>query len=118
MYAYLVVATICVGYEFGFLQYCFGIAASIIYAPYFFSREKRISKTASLLSMIVIATYMVLRAWTFNHDPIYKSDETIPFNKEAVIEFPKNLLVHSEKAADLLSEQYGDINYKWSITIG
>ena len=47
-----------------------------------------------------------------------KSDETIPFNKEAVIEFPKNLLVHSEKAADLLSEQYGDINYKWSITIG
>ena len=77
MYIYLVIATICVGYEFGFLQYCFGIAASIIYAPYFFSREKRISKTASFLSMAVIATYMILRAWTFNHAPIYEIDASI-----------------------------------------
>ena len=74
MYIHMVLATICLGYEFGFLQYCFSIAASIIYAPYFFSREKRVSKTASVLSIAVIATYIILRAWTFEYPPIYQID--------------------------------------------
>lgn len=74
MYIHMVMATICLGYEFGFLQYCFSIAASILYAPYFFSREKRVSKTASALSIAVILTYIILRAWTFQYPPIYQVD--------------------------------------------
>ena len=77
MYIHMIIATICLGYEFGFLQYCFSIAASIIYAPYFFSREKRVSKTASVLSIAVITTYIILRAWTFEYPPIYQINEDI-----------------------------------------
>ena len=77
MYIHMVMATICLGYEFGFLQYCFSIAASIVYAPYFFSREKRVSKAAGALSIAVIITYVILRAWTFQYPPIYQVDTSI-----------------------------------------
>lgn len=77
MYVHMVLATVCLGYEFGFLQYCFSIAASIIYAPYFFSREKKVTKEASVLSIVVIATYIILRAWSFGYSPIYQIDAGI-----------------------------------------
>lgn len=77
LYLHMVVATICLGYEFGFLQYCFSTAASVVYAPYFFSREKRISKKACALSIAIIITYVLLRAWTYQYPPIYQTDANI-----------------------------------------
>jgi hypothetical protein len=47
-----------------------------------------------------------------------KSDISIPLSKEAIIEFPNNLMMDSEEIADLSCKQYGDIIYKWFITIG
>lgn len=47
-----------------------------------------------------------------------KSDISLPLSKEAIIEFPNNLMMDSEEIADLSCEQYGDIIYKWFITIG
>ena len=47
-----------------------------------------------------------------------KSDISIPLSKEAIIEFPNNLMMDSEEIADLSCRQYGDIIYKWFITIG
>ena len=77
LYLHMVVATICLGYEFGFMQYCFSTAASIVYAPYFFSREKRVSKKAGALSIGIIITYILLRAWTYQYPPVYEVDANI-----------------------------------------
>lgn len=77
LYLHMVVATICLGYEFGFMQYCFSTAASIVYAPYFFSREKRVSKKAGALSIGIIISYVLLRAWTYQYPPIYQIDANI-----------------------------------------
>lgn len=77
MYLHMVVATICLGYEFGFLQYCFSTATSIIYVPYFFSREKRINKKAGALSLGIIVTYVLLRTWTYQYPPVYQINADI-----------------------------------------
>lgn len=54
----------------------------------------------------------------FSKNNIEKSDIVVALSKEIIIEFPKNLMVHSESAANLSCEQYGEVISKWAITIG
>lgn len=77
MYIHMIVATICLGYEFGFIQYCFSMGASILYAPYFYSREKRIKKGARIFAVVIIITYIFLRAWSYLYSPIYETNPIV-----------------------------------------
>jgi len=78
IFVHMIVATICMGYEFGFLQYCFSNVPTVVFSSYLVSREKRISKMAEVLSLLSIFTYFALRLWTYNVEPIYYVDGPAP----------------------------------------
>lgn len=77
MYLYMVLATICLGYAFGFLQYSFGLVTTVIFSAYFIGRGVIISKGAGISSAVIMLTYLSLWIWTFGHAPVYETDEVL-----------------------------------------
>lgn len=74
IYLHMVLATICMGYEYGFLLYCISSVSSAIFSGYLVSKEKKTTKLASVVSIICVITYVVIHIWSFSYGSIYKVD--------------------------------------------
>ena len=44
VFLFMILAVICLGWEFGFQQYCIGFVASIIFTDFYINRKKKITK--------------------------------------------------------------------------
>ncbi len=70
----MILAVICLGWEFGFQQYCIGFVASLIFTDFYMSRKRRITKRTIAIVAFNVMIYFVLRLWTYEHPYIYEID--------------------------------------------
>lgn len=77
LFLFMVVVVICLGWEWGFQQYCIGITTSLIFTNFYLHREKKASRNIVYLTIGVVMTYLILRIWTYIHPSIYVIENKI-----------------------------------------
>ena len=75
IFGMMILAVICLGWEFGFQQYCIGFVASLIFTDFYMSRKRKITKRTILIVVLNVMIYFGLRLWTYEHPYIYKIDD-------------------------------------------
>lgn len=71
LYVHMVLAAICVGWEFGFQQYCFGIIPTIMFTDYFINDKRKIRISSLVMISVIILSYALLKLWTCHYPPLY-----------------------------------------------
>lgn len=74
IFGMMILAVICLGWEFGFQQYCIGFVASLIFTDYYMSRSRKITKRTIAIVTFNVLLYFVLRLWTYEHPYVYEID--------------------------------------------
>ncbi len=74
IFGMMILAVICLGWEFGFQQYCIGFVASLIFTDYYMSRNRKITKRTIAIVTFNVMLYFGLRLWTYEHPYIYEMD--------------------------------------------
>lgn len=74
VFLFMILAVICLGWEFGFQQYCIGFVASIIFTDFYINRKKKITKKTIGIVAFNVLLYITLRLWTYNQPYIYEID--------------------------------------------
>ncbi|MBQ9119853.1 MAG: GGDEF domain-containing protein [Lachnospiraceae bacterium] len=72
LFAFMILAVIYLGWEYGFQQYCIGFAASLIFTDFYMYRERRITKRTIIIVAFDVFVYMALRLWTYEHPYVYQ----------------------------------------------
>lgn len=73
IWAHMVFSVICVGWEYGFQNYCFGAVSVIMFADFYTSVKFKIRIRAWIISMLYIVSYIALRIWTYQNEPVYQT---------------------------------------------
>lgn len=72
LYGLMITGVICLGWEYGFQQYCIGFAASLSFAEYYTNVErKNVTLRAAIIGMGNAFIYVSLKIWTYMHEPMY-----------------------------------------------
>lgn len=74
IFGMMILAVVCLGWEFGFQQYCIGFVASLIFTDYYMSRSRKITKRTIAIVTFNVMLYIVLRLWTYEHPYVYEID--------------------------------------------
>lgn len=74
IFTLMLLAVVCLGWEYGFQQYCIGFVASLIFTDFYMNRERRITKRTIAIVSFNVLLYIVLRLWTYEHPYIYILD--------------------------------------------
>lgn len=74
---YMSLATVCLGYSFGFHLYSMSMIPIIFYTEYLAFQLKKKPINTTLYSALVIATYLITTGQSLFNDPIYKVDSRI-----------------------------------------
>ena len=72
IFGLMIMAVIFLGWDYGFQQYCIGFVASIIFTGFYMSRQRKISKTTSMLVVVNVMLYVGMRLWTYEHPYVYE----------------------------------------------
>ena len=72
IFGLMILAVICLGWEFGFQQYCIGFVASLIFTDFYMSRQRKITKRTIIIVSLNVMLYLGLRLWTYEHPYIYQ----------------------------------------------
>ena len=68
----MILAVICLGWEFGFQQYCIGFVASLLFTGFITNKDRKVTKTTIGLVFGNVLLYLGLRLWTYRHPYIYE----------------------------------------------
>lgn len=71
VYLFMILAIICLGWNYGFQQYCFVFVASLLFTDYYSNNKHKLSKITAALIFVVVFTFVALRIATYYHDHIY-----------------------------------------------
>ncbi len=71
IYAFMILAVVCLGWDYGFQHYCIGFAASAVFSDYFVQHSKSVRKRTILLGACNVIIYIALRFWTYYTEPVY-----------------------------------------------
>ncbi len=74
IFGMMILAVVCLGWEFGFQQYCIGFVASLIFTDYYMSRNRKITKRTIVIVTFNVMLYFALRLWTYEHPYVYEID--------------------------------------------
>lgn len=74
IFIFMILTVICLGWDYGFQQYCIGFVASLIFTDFYIYREKKLSKKTIAIVTFDVILYIALRLWTYAHPYIYKID--------------------------------------------
>ena len=74
IFVMMTLAVVCLGWEFGFQQYCIGFVASLMFTGFIMNRDRKVSKRTIWLVVSNILLYLGLRIWTYEHPHIYVID--------------------------------------------
>lgn len=74
VFCFMVLAVICLGWDFGFQQYCIGFVASIIFTDFYINRKRKIPKRTVVIVAFNVVLYIAMRIWTYKHPHIYEID--------------------------------------------
>lgn len=71
IYLFMLLAVVCLGWEYGFQHYCIGFVASSVFSDYFIAHSKSLRKRSIYLGACNVIVYIILRYWTNMHQPLY-----------------------------------------------
>ena len=74
IFVFMILAVICLGWEYGFQQYCIGFVASFIFTNFYMSKDRKIGKSTKIVVAFDVLLYMGLRFWTYEHPYVYLLD--------------------------------------------
>ena len=74
IFCFMILAVICLGWEYGFQQYCIGFVASIIFTDFYINRKRKITKKTIAIVAFNVVLYIALRLWTYKYPYIYEID--------------------------------------------
>lgn len=74
IFGMMILSVICLGWEFGFQQYCIGFVASLIFTDFYTSRKRQVTKRTIAIVAFNVLLYFGLRLWTYEHPRIYEID--------------------------------------------
>lgn len=72
LYIHMLLAILCVGWDFGFQQYCYGLIPAILFTDYLLNKNLKILKSSIVCVIVCFITYIALQIWTMNHTPFYE----------------------------------------------
>ncbi len=78
VYIFMLLCTICLGWSFGFQQYCIIFVSSLLFTDYCLNQEHKLQKQTIFTLTLVIGSYFLLRIWTYNHPCVYSIDNKLP----------------------------------------
>lgn len=77
MSIYMCIATVCLGWDYGFYLYCIGLIVVIFYADYMAIKTHQKRQSGVYFSVMLIAVYLFCFIWTRMYQPIYQIHENI-----------------------------------------
>lgn len=77
IFIFMLLAIVCLGWDYGFQHYCIAFVASMTFADYYMDREKGIGKRSIIFGAFNALLYVALRFWTDYHPYIYQIDNKI-----------------------------------------
>lgn len=78
VYVFMILTTVCLGWDYGFQQYCIIFVVSLLFTDYCINQEHTLKKSTIGIITLVIATYFLLRIWTYSHPNVYSLENVIP----------------------------------------
>lgn len=80
VYFFTILAILCLGWDYGFQQYCFIFIASLLFSDYFTTKDRKVNKVSVFLIGVTYFTYLFWRIWTYSFAPIYTISTETPMH--------------------------------------
>lgn len=78
VYIFMLTAVYCLGWDYGFQQYCIIFVISLLFTDFFSNQQHHLNKSTIVLIVLNVFTYLALRVFTFNHMPVYTLESKTP----------------------------------------
>jgi len=72
LFVFMTLAVLCLGWDWGFQQYCIGFAVSIAFSDYYMNHEHMIGRRTYVFIVIDVLVYLILRVWTYHMPYMYE----------------------------------------------
>lgn len=77
IFIFMIICTLCLGWEYGFQQYCMIFVVSLLFTDYSLNEDHKLRKNTLCMLALVIIAYFSLRVWTFSHPYVYLLESNI-----------------------------------------
>lgn len=67
---FMILAVICLGWEYGFQQYCIGFITTALFTDFYTSRAHKLKKRTIMVMTMYVIMYIVMRIWTYEIKPL------------------------------------------------
>ncbi len=74
---FMIVAVLCMGWDFGFQQYCIGFIIGAFFVDFYTGKEGKIRKVTMIVIGFDVLVYLAMRIWTYRHQCIYQVERGI-----------------------------------------
>lgn len=71
VFIFMILATLCLGWEFGFQQYSIILVVSLLFTDYSINQEQHLTKSTLVVIALDLIAYFALRIWTYYNPHIY-----------------------------------------------
>lgn len=75
---FMILATVCLGWNYGFQQYCIIFVVSLLFTDYYTNQAHKLRTLTIALIALVIGTYLGLRIWTYYQPYVYHLQNPTP----------------------------------------
>ena len=72
LFLFMTIAVVCLGWEWGFQQYCIGFAASIAFTDYYMNKDHMVGRKTYVFVAVDVLVYLILRMWTYFAPYVYE----------------------------------------------
>lgn len=74
---FMILAVICLGWEFGFQQYCIGFITTALFTDFYMSSVHKLKKKTVMVMIMYVAMYIIMRMWTYGYEAVYDVDNAL-----------------------------------------
>lgn len=92
VYVFMILATLCLGWDYGFQQYCIIFVVSLLFTDYCLGQEHKLQNSTLGILMLCVFTYFFLRLWTYLNPYVYRLKTDTP---ERIFCLVNNLITFS-----------------------
>lgn len=78
VYFFMLFAVYCLGWNYGFQQYCIIFVVSLLFTDFFTNQQHHLNNLTIILIALNVFTYFAMRIVTFNVEPVYILDSRLP----------------------------------------
>ncbi|MDY5577672.1 MAG: GGDEF domain-containing protein [Lachnospiraceae bacterium] len=74
---FMILAVICLGWEYGFQQYCIGFITTALFTDFYTSHNHKLKKRTIMVMAMYVIMYIVMRIWTYEIEPLNVIDNKV-----------------------------------------